>query len=223
MAIVDGEGWHPGVIGIVAGRLKDEFLIPVIVIGWGDDLGPVAKGSARSIPGINIGNAISSAKAEGFLLSGGGHAMAGGLSVEPEKIQAFREWMTTRIAPETQAVSDARNVQIDLDILGSALNLDFLDTLEQAGPYGAGAPKPVVRIRDARVLDRRLIGKNHMKVTLDDGSARINCVAWRASETPLWDGCRPGTTIDVIGYAERNSWQGRDSVQMEILDSLVKN
>ena len=223
VAVVSGEGWHPGVIGIVAGRLKDEFLVPSIVIGWGENFGDVAKGSARSVTGINIGDAISKAREDGLLLAGGGHAMAGGLSIEPDKIDSFRFYLQEKLRSQEKVIADARQVQIDLDVLSSALNIRFLDILEQAGPYGAGAPKPILRIKEARVLDRRQIGKNHMKVTVDDGSGRVACVAWRAAETPLWDGCRPGAIIDLIGHAERNSWQGRDSVQIEILDTLVKN
>lgn len=223
VAVVSGEGWHPGVIGIVAGRLKEEFLIPAVVIGWGDDFGDLAKGSARSVEGINIGNAIARAREEGILKSGGGHAMAGGLSVDPDRIDEFRDYLIAKLQSQDREIAQAREVKIDFDVLTSALNIHFLDILEQAGPYGAGAPKPILRIKEARVLDRRQIGKNHMKVTLDDGSGKVACVAWRATDTPLWDGCRPGSVIDVIGYADRNSWQGRDSVQIEIIDTLVKN
>ncbi|MAK61867.1 MAG: single-stranded-DNA-specific exonuclease RecJ [Ponticaulis sp.] len=221
--VVGGEGWHPGVIGIVAGRLKDEFLVPSIVIGWGDAFGDVAKGSARSVTGINIGSAIVSAREAGLLLSGGGHAMAGGLSLEPDQIGAFRAYLEAHITDLDVNAEDARTVQIDFDVLASALSLDFLTILEKAGPYGAAAPKPLLRIKSARVRDRRLIGTNHMKVTLDDGSARLECVAWRSAETPLWDACAPGAEIDVIGHAERNAWRGRDSVQFEIVDCVAKN
>ena len=221
--VASGEGWHPGVIGIVAGRLKDEFLVPSIVIGWGDAFGDVAKGSARSVTGINIGSAIVSAREAGLLLSGGGHAMAGGLSLEPDQIGAFRAYLEAHITDLDVNAEDARTVQIDFDVLASALSLDFLTILEKAGPYGAAAPKPLLRIKSARVRDRRLIGTNHMKVTLDDGSARLECVAWRSAETPLWDACAPGAEIDVIGHAERNAWRGRDSVQFEIVDCVAKN
>ena len=221
--VVGGENWHPGVIGIVAGRLKDEFLLPSVVIGWGDAFGDLAKGSARSVSGINIGSAIVAAKDAGHLTSGGGHAMAGGLSMPLGGMDQLRDFLEVYIAEHRSEVDDARDVQIDFDVLASALSIDFITVLEKAGPYGAAAPKPLLRINEARVRDRRVIGKNHMKVSLDDGSANLDCVAWRATDTPLWDACAPGAKIDVIGYAERNSWRGRDSVQFEIVDCRVKN
>ncbi|MEM7494231.1 MAG: single-stranded-DNA-specific exonuclease RecJ, partial [Pseudomonadota bacterium] len=111
--IAAGEGWHPGVIGIVAGRLKDRFHLPSIVIGWGDGLGPVAKGSARSVQGINIGAAIAAAAKKGVILSGGGHAMAGGLSLEPNQVPAFQEWISSHMAEFSEERVAAKELTID--------------------------------------------------------------------------------------------------------------
>ncbi len=223
MIVVGQEGWHPGVIGIVAGRLKDEFLRPALVIGWGDNFGELAKGSARSVTGINIGNIISSAAADGLLLSGGGHAMAGGLSMLPDKLGELGSYLTKKVAQIGACPDEPRRIEIEIDVFASALSTDFVQALERAGPYGAGAPKPVLRIKDVAVLDRRLIGKNHIKARLGDGSGHVEAVAWRASDTELWDALAPGNLVDVVGYAEINAWQGRDRVQFEIIDARSKN
>ena len=216
--IAMGEGWHPGVIGIVAGRLKDEFHKPVIVIGFGDEFGTLAKGSARSIPGINIGELISIASKDGILESGGGHAMAGGLSMMPDRLSELETFLAAGCYDEHLAFEDARTVDISLDVIGASLTLDFLDVIERAGPFGASAPKPILRIKRAKVTYVRQVGDNHLKVTLDDGSGAIDGISWNSADQKLGEMMKPGAVLDVIGYCERNSWRGRESVQLEIYD-----
>ncbi len=218
--IAAGEDWHPGVIGIVAGRLKDEFHRPVIVIGYGDSFGALAKGSARSVGGINIGDAIAAAAREGILASGGGHAMAGGLSMEPDRLDQLSDFLEELCQNDDAAIRTARNVQIQQNVLCSACNLEFVTLIEQAGPYGAGAPKPILRLRDVRVVSSRIIGQNHIKAILSDGSAQIEAIAWRCADQPLGEALRTSQVLDVIGYAQRNVWQGRDRVQFEIFDAV---
>lgn len=223
--IAGGEGWHPGVIGIVAGRLKDEFHKPVAVVGWGDEFGDVGKGSARSVRGMNIGAAIVAASADGVLVTGGGHAMAGGFSVEPDKLDDLRAYLAKYFAEVDSELEEARTVQISFDVLVSALSPEFLTTLEKSGPFGAAAPKPILRIRDAEIIFRREIGKNHLKVTVDDGSGRLDCVCWRSLHTPMGDALKKGNCVDIIGYAERDTWksrQGKEAVQFEIFDVMQK-
>lgn len=215
-----GEGWHPGVIGIVAGRLKDEFHRPVIVIGHGGDFGDLAKGSARSVNGMNIGAAISKAASMGILVSGGGHAMAGGLSMPASSFEALFEFMQSHFEHDDPLLQEAREIQIDQDILASALGMDLVDIIEHAGPYGAGASRPVFRIKEAQILQRRIVGTNHLKLEFSDGSARFDAIAWRAAERSLGETLQKGRVVDVLGYVERNSWQGRDAVQFEIFDAM---
>lgn len=216
--IAAGEGWHPGVVGIVAGRLKDEFHRPTLIIGYGDQFGELAKGSARSVPGINIGDAIAAAAREGVLVSGGGHAMAGGLSMQIELLDALNTFFDGYCREDQSAIDAAREIQISQNILGSALNLSLLDVIEQAGPYGAGAPKPLFRIREAFVDMSRLVGANHLKLTLRDGNAQIDAIAWRSADRPMGQMLQRGARVDVLGYVERNSWRGKDAVQFEIFD-----
>ena len=224
--VVGAEGWHPGIIGIVAGRLKDEFHRPVAVVGWGESFGNAGKGSARSVPGMNIGKAISKAASDGVLLSGGGHAMAGGFSIEPDQIQTFRDFLIGYFQNVEPELEEARKVQIDFDVLCSALNERFIEIVERAGPYGASAPKPVIRIKNAQIVFSRIIGANHVKVTLDDGSGRINAIAWRAADTDVGKVLSRGSVVDLIGYPERDEWgsaRGQNCVQIEIIDVMQKN
>ena len=218
--VASGEGWHPGVIGITAGRLKDEFHRPVIVIGWGEEFGELAKGSGRSVPGINLGSAISKAAEAGILAAGGGHAMAGGLSVERNRIDELRGYLNQNPELFTEELAQAREVQIDVDVFGSALDMNLIEIIEKAGPYGAESPKPLIRIRNVRVEFSKIIGKNHKKVLLHDGTGKVDAVAWRVDGRPLGDVLVKDNVIDVLGYVERNTWQGRSSVQFEIFDAI---
>lgn len=217
--IATGEGWHPGVIGIVAGRLKDEFHRPVVVIGHGDEFGDLAKGSARSVTGMNIGEALSRAVDAGLLVSGGGHAMAGGLSMQVCDFDALRTFLNHALSDKESELETAREVEISLDVLASSVNLKLLSFVEMAGPYGAAAPKPLFRIKNVRVEFSRIIGENHKKLTFSDGSGRIDAVAWRVVDRPLGDILQKDRNLDIIGYIERNSWQGREAVQFEIFDA----
>ena len=221
--VVGGEGWHPGVIGIVAGRLKDEFHRPVCVAGWGEAFGELVKGSARSVPGINIGGAIANAREAGILTSGGGHAMAGGFSLSPDNFDAFENHLIAHLDDTHEFLDEARILEIDLDVLGSALTSQLVDLIERAGPYGASAKKPLLRVREARVEFHREIGKGHLKCTLNDGSAKFGAVSWKSVDTPLGEILHKGRIIDLVGHVSLNSWQGRESIQFEIVDAIAKN
>ncbi|MEL7540972.1 MAG: single-stranded-DNA-specific exonuclease RecJ, partial [Pseudomonadota bacterium] len=177
--IAAGEGWHPGVIGIVAGRLKDRFHLPAIVIGWGQGLGPVAKGSARSVRGVNIGDAISAAANEGVILSGGGHAMAGGLSLEPEQLDNLRTWMQEHMVEFKEERAAAKELSIDAVLAPIQVTTETYDLIQTIGPFGQGAPEPVFAIQNVEITHIRPIGENHLKLTVEDSGARIEALVWR--------------------------------------------
>ncbi|MEL6210208.1 MAG: DHHA1 domain-containing protein, partial [Pseudomonadota bacterium] len=197
--VMSGEGWHPGVIGIVAGRIKDKFHLPSIVIGWGDDLGPVAKGSARSVTGVNVGDAIAAAAKDGVILSGGGHAMAGGLSCEPGQIDGFDAWMVAHMAEFVEERRAAKGLTIDAVLAPGAANLDLCAKLEDIGPFGAGAPEPVFAFRNITVAGTRRIGANHLKLQAGDETGRVDVLAWRAADTPLGDALQAGGSFHLAG------------------------
>lgn len=217
--IASGEGWHPGIIGIVAGRLKDRFHLPSIVLGWGEGLGPVAKGSARSVKGVNIGNAISQAVREGLILSGGGHAMAGGLSVEPDRIDRFREWMVSHMDAFAEERAEALRLEIDGVLAPAAATIGLCEQIDALGPFGQGAPQPVFAIRDVKPISPRIVGQNHVRFIADDGSSRLECIYWRAADTEAGQAIMSGKGLHIAGRLKQNEWNGRRRVQFEVADA----
>ncbi len=217
--IAAGEGWHPGVIGIVAGRLKDRFHLPAIVIGWGEGLGPVAKGSARSVHGVNIGDAIAAAAKQGIVLSGGGHAMAGGLSLEPDQLPALREWMATHMADFKEERSAARQLVLDAAVAPGMVTPDLVDQVETLGPFGQGAPEPVFVMQDVAITYTRPIGENHLKITVENMGGKVEALVWRCIGTPLGDALLRRGRVHLAGRIKINEWNGRRTGQFEVMDA----
>ncbi|MEM7329681.1 MAG: single-stranded-DNA-specific exonuclease RecJ [Pseudomonadota bacterium] len=219
--IAAGEGWHPGVIGIVAGRLKDRFHLPAIVIGWGQGLGPVAKGSARSVRGVNIGDAISAAAKAGIILSGGGHAMAGGLSLEPDQLDGLTAWMQDHMIEFKEERAAARELAIDATLALTQVTTDTYDLIQTIGPFGQGAPEPVFAIQNVEITHTRPIGENHLKLTIEDAGARIEALVWRCLGTPLGDALLQRGRVHLAGRLKENVWNGRRSAQFEVIDAAA--
>jgi single-stranded-DNA-specific exonuclease len=218
--IASGEGWHPGVIGIVAGRLRERFHKPAIVIGWGKGLGPVAKGSGRSVPGINLGEAISQAAREGRVLSGGGHAMAAGLSLHPEQIGAFDDWMRERLSGFGEACEAARDLEIDGLLAPGAASPELTDEIAALGPFGAGMPEPVFAMPGVYLSGVRAVGTGHLRFQAADSAGSTACIAWRAGAGPLADVLREGRCVHLAGRLKADQWNGRRRVQFEVSDAL---
>ncbi|MEQ9505688.1 MAG: single-stranded-DNA-specific exonuclease RecJ [Hyphomonas sp.] len=216
--IAAGEGWHPGVIGIVAGRLKDRFHLPSIVIGWGDGLGPVAKGSGRSVKGVNLGAAISEAARQGVILSGGGHAMAGGLSMDPDQLAGFDAWMLDHMSAFAAERDAALDMDIDAALAPGAATPQLVAGIASIGPFGVGAPEPVFMLTDVSVTGVRRVGTQHLRFTAEDASGRLESIAWRAEGTPIGDALRQGGRFSIVGRLKADNWNGRDRVQLETLD-----
>ena len=219
--IAAGEGWHPGVIGIVAGRLKDRFHLPAIVIGWGQGLGPVAKGSARSVRGVNIGDAISAAAKDGVILSGGGHAMAGGLSLEPEQLNGLRTWMQDHMVEFEEERAAAKALAIDAVLAPAQVTTETYDLIQTIGPFGQGAPEPVFAIQNVEITHTRPIGENHLKLTVEDAGARIEALVWRCIGTPLGDALLQRGKVHLAGRLKDNVWNGRRTAQFEVIDAAM--
>ncbi|MEO0450328.1 MAG: single-stranded-DNA-specific exonuclease RecJ [Pseudomonadota bacterium] len=219
--IAGGEGWHPGVIGIVAGRLKDRFHLPSIVIGWGQGLGPVAKGSARSVHGVNIGDAISAAAKAGVVLSGGGHAMAGGLSLDPSQLPALQDWMQAHMAEFKEERVAARELVLDALLAPSEVTTETYDNLQTLGPFGQGAPEPIFGLRNVEIAHTRPIGENHLKLTVEDAGARLDALVWRCMGTPLGDALLQRGRVHLAGRIKDNEWNGRRTAQFEVIDAAT--
>ncbi|MEL6415780.1 MAG: single-stranded-DNA-specific exonuclease RecJ [Pseudomonadota bacterium] len=219
--IAAGEGWHPGVIGIVAGRLKDRFHLPSIVIGWGRGLGPVAKGSARSVHGVNIGDAISAAAKAGVVISGGGHAMAGGLSLEPDQLPALQRWMQEHMAEFKTERAAAKELVVDAVLSLTQVTTETYDTIQTIGPFGQGAPEPIFGLADVEITHTRPIGENHLKLTIENAGARVDALVWRCMGTPLGDALLQRGRVHLAGRLKDNEWNGRRTAQFEVIDAAA--
>ena len=220
--IVDMDGWHPGIIGIVAGRLKDRFDKPAIVIGVNDD--GIGKGSGRSMTGVNLGEAITKARDAGILSSGGGHAMAGGLTVEADRIPELVTFMNDELI---DAVTEARkNLSIKLDALlaPTAASQSTLDIIQSVGPYGAGNPQPIFGFSDLRIAYAERVKGGHVRCAFEDGiGGRLSGICFQADQLGLSDVLLDPNAprVHVAGRLKANSWQGRSSVDLQLVDLAI--
>lgn len=217
--VVASEDWHPGVIGIVAGRLRERYRKPVVVVGI-DRGANVGKGSGRSQPGVNLGRAVQEAFEAGLLLAGGGHAMAAGLSIRPEAIPDFREFLCQRLADEQTAASEADAVEIDALLSAQGASRDLLEAFSKLAPFGPGNPEPLFALSGVRAERPMAMKGGHIRVTLtDESGGKLKAVAWRAEATAAGQSLLAGAGgLSVAGRLRADDWQGRRGVQLEIED-----
>lgn len=220
--IVAMEGWHPGIIGVVAGRLKDRFRRPAIVIGIDDE--GVGKGSGRSMTGVHLGDAIVAAKEAGLLSSGGGHAMAGGLTVEAANIEALRDFMNERLSDDIIKARAALSLKVDGLLAPSAANEALIETIERVGPFGAGNPQPLFVFPDLRISYAERVRGGHVRCAFEDGGGcRINGICFRADENGLADVLLAPNApkVHVAGRVKRDTWKGRTKIDVTVVDLAV--
>jgi single-stranded-DNA-specific exonuclease len=217
--VVGGEGWHPGVIGIVAGRLKEKYHRPAIVVGWGEGLGPIARGSGRSVAGVNLGDLVSGAVKEGLLINGGGHAMAAGLGMEPARLADLRDYLEAHTAGAKAELAEARVLEIDATMAPGAATGELLDIVERTGPFGSNAPEPLFAIPNIRAAGARRVGENHIAFDMvgEDG-ARVRAIAWRVAEGPEGQAIQSGAPLHIAGRLRPDTWRGAGKVQVEVAD-----
>ena len=221
VAIVAGDGWHPGVIGIVAGRLKEKLHRPAIVIAFDED--GVGKGSGRSISGVDLGAAILAAKETGLLVAGGGHAMAAGLTVERARIDALGAFLNERLAADVERASRDRSLLIDAVLAPRGINPLWCEAIESAGPYGAGWPAPRVATGPVRIVESGVVGTDHLRLIVagDDG-ARFKAIAFRSAETELGQTllhARGARKLWLAGRAKRDDWGSRPAAELHLEDA----
>jgi len=221
VAIVAAPGWHPGVIGIVAGRLKEKLHRPAIVIAL-DDAG-IGKGSGRSIGGVDLGAAILAAKESGLLVAGGGHAMAAGLTVERGRIDAFGAFLNDRLAADVERASGGKSLLIDAVLAPRGINPLWCEAIESAGPYGAGWPAPRVATGPVRIVESGVVGTDHLRLIVagDDG-ARFKAIAFRAATSELGQTllhARGGRRLWLAGRAKRDDWGSRPAAELHLEDA----
>jgi single-stranded-DNA-specific exonuclease len=217
--LVAGEGWHPGVVGIVAGRLKERFKKPAFVAGFEGGMG---RGSARSIPGIDIGGVIRAAAEAGVIEYGGGHAMAAGFSLMSGQMDGFRRFVEGAFAGTGPALAAATDLHLDAVTSAGGANIALAQEIAQAGPFGAGNPEPLLGLADLRVAFADVVGGAHVKLRLaGGGGSLVDAIAFRAVGTPLGEGllASRGRTIHTAGRLRLNDWNGRTRVQLEVEDA----
>jgi single-stranded-DNA-specific exonuclease len=218
--VVAGDDWHPGVVGIVAGRLRERYRRPAVVIGI-DPVTGVAKGSGRSQPGVNLGRAIQAAYDAGLLMSGGGHAMAAGLTMRADRLPDLRAFLTERLQDETAIAVAADALEIDALAAPGAAGRALWEDYQQLAPFGPGAPEPTFALANVRAEYAKAMKGGHVRCTLIDGmGGKMRAIAWRCEDTLLGQRLLAGGgALHVAGKLKLDDWQGRNTVELEIEDA----
>ncbi len=221
LVLVSGRGWHPGVIGIVASRIKERFHRPAIVIAEEED--GTGKGSGRSISGVDLGAAVLAAKDSGLLIAGGGHAMAAGLTVAPGGIEPLRDFLDQRMAADVEVALCGRSLLLDALLAPGGVSGSLCDALDAAGPYGAGWPAPRVAAGPARLMRPGIVGNGHVRAIAcgDDGKS-FKLIAFRAAETELGQALLSSPADKrwwLAGTIKRDEWNGGNAAEMHLEDA----
>jgi single-stranded-DNA-specific exonuclease len=221
LVLVAGRGWHPGVIGIVASRLKERFRLPAIVVAEEED--GTGKGSGRSISGVDLGAAVLAAKDHGLLVAGGGHAMAAGLTVAPGGIEPLRAFLIERMAADVGAARGGRALLLDALLAPGGITGSLCDALDAAGPYGAGWPSPHVAAGPARLLRPGIVGNGHVRaIACGDDGRSFKLIAFRAAESDLGRALLSSPTDQrwwLAGTIKRDEWYGGNAAEMHLEDA----
>jgi single-stranded-DNA-specific exonuclease len=213
-----GEGWHPGVVGIVASRLKEATNRPAVVIGLEGGMG---KGSGRSISGVDLGASIHRLAAEGLLVKGGGHRMAAGLTVEEGKLDAAMARLSDLLARQGAGSAGPADLKLDGLLMPGAADRDLVEKLEEAGPFGASSPAPRFAFA-AMAVNARRIGESHLRLSFGDGiGPKLEAVAFGAFDGPLGPALLEGghQRFHLAGRLELNQWNGKTKVQLRLEDA----
>ncbi|QUJ75213.1 single-stranded-DNA-specific exonuclease RecJ [Sulfitobacter albidus] len=214
-----GAGWHPGVVGIVAARLKEATGRPAIVIGLEDGIG---KGSGRSVSGIDLGAPIQRLAQQGLLMKGGGHKMAAGLTVAEDKLEAAMARLGELLEKQGAHLLGPADLRLDGLLMPAAAQVELVEQIEAAGPFGAGAPGPRYVFADMRIFSARRVGESHLKISFGDGAGgRTDAICFDAYDGPLGAALENhgGAHFHLAGRLDINSWQGRRSVQLRLEDA----
>lgn len=220
VAFVAGDDWHQGVIGIVAGKLKERYNLPAFVMSIEAD---EVKGSARSIPQVDLGALIIAAKEQGLITKGGGHTMAAGFSLNQDKIDAFRDFVGRYVSEKIggEAIVPVLDVDAVLDVGGATV--EMAENLERLEPFGSGNAEPKLLLRSVRVNKPSVIGSGHVRCFLSSNmGGSLKAIAFRVADNDIGNAMlnSRGDVYDVVGVLRRDTWQGRNSVQFIIEDMM---
>lgn len=218
-----GRGWHPGVIGIVAGRIKEKTGKPTLVIALDSDESGHGKGSGRSIAGVDLGAAIIAAREHGLLVAGGGHAMAAGLTVEAGKLDALGQWLDERLGSTVSAAMASQAMLLDLAVAPGGLTPALIEELESAGPYGMGWPGPRVAVGPVRLVKADLVGTDHVRlIARGEDGASFKAIAFRAASTEMGQTLLHAThqrRLWLAGRAKIDDWASRPQAELHVDDA----
>ena len=217
--IAAGMGWHAGVVGIVASRLKERYACPAIVIAVADGEG---RASCRSIADVDIGAAVTAARQAGLLINGGGHAMAAGFTVAEDQLEALGAFLLERLAPSVAAARQAASLGIDGALTGEGATLELVEELAQVGPFGSGNAEPRMVITSARIVSAKVVGNGHVRCILAGATGkRLTAIAFRAAGEELGHMLLSASegSLHIAGNLRINRWRERDDVQLIIQDA----
>ena len=221
LILVAGEGWHPGVIGIVASRIVERTARPACVVGIADGTG---KGSCRSIAGVDLGAAVIAARQAGLLLNGGGHKMAAGLTVEAGTVEALHAFLCERVGDAVAQAGAVRTLGIDGVLTPAGATRAIQEQIERVGPFGAGNPEPRFALSGVRIAKANIVGENHVRCFLADAQGgRLKAIAFRSLGEPLGDALLKagGGALHLAGKLRADDWKGREDVQFPIDDGAA--
>ncbi len=217
--VVASSNWHPGIVGLVASRLKDRFQRPVFALAL--DQNGFATGSGRSVQGIDLGRAVREAVEQKVLIKGGGHAMAAGLTIIADKIPELRAFFETRLGADASRLRAEQSLVIDAAIMAGGATLSLLTEIDRAGPFGSGHPEPLFAFGAHRVVDAMEVGTNHVRAKLKAGDGKtLEAIAFRAANQPIGIALMKnrGGVLHLAGSLAINRYRGGETVQLRIMD-----
>jgi single-stranded-DNA-specific exonuclease len=220
LIFIAGENWHPGVIGIVASRLKERYGLPSCVLTV---QGGVATGSGRSITGVDLGACVISARQAGVLINGGGHAMAAGFSLNADKLDVFEKFLSQRISKQIVEGGILPTLNVDGLITIEGASMDLVEILNKMAPFGMGNAEPRLVFSGVRIAKVDIVGVDHIRcfITGIDSKKQLSAIAFRCVDTELGQALlkHNGLPLHLVGRLRENNWQGRSSVQLLIDDA----
>ncbi len=221
--VVEGGDWHPGVVGLIASRLKERFNIPSFAIAFN---GKIGTGSGRSLSGVDLGSAVRRAVDLGFAIKGGGHAMAAGVTVARDRIDDLRAFMNDALEASVEAARSDDALMVDAALAGRGVSLELVRRVEQAGPFGQGNPEPLFALPEQQVAYASIVGSEHVRARLRSGDgAMVDAIAFRAANSPLGDALLrgQGQRLHVAARLSCNVFRGVERVETRIVDAAQAN
>ncbi|WP_454599245.1 single-stranded-DNA-specific exonuclease RecJ [Qipengyuania sp. SM2507] len=222
VVVIAGKGWHPGVIGIVAGRIKEASGKPSLVIALDEETG-LGKGSGRSISGVDLGAAIIEARQQGLLIAGGGHAMAAGLTVAADRIEDLAAWLDERLSAQVARATASQTTLLDLSVTAGGLTPELVESLEIAGPYGVGWPGPRIAVGPVRLIKCDVVGTGHVRIVASGGDGRsFKAIGFRMAESDLGQTLLHGASgrrLWLAGRAKIDDWGSRRQAELHLEDA----